>query len=123
MLQSKFVVVDDVTLKLIQTDAAINPGNSGGALLNARGEVIGINSVKYADTDVEGIGYAIPISDAIPILNDLPSHYFDRKNNILKEKKKDFILLLFFYLLLFISMKYKAILQQKKQDYTVGILS
>lgn len=65
------VVVDDVTLKLIQTDAAINPGNSGGALLNARGEVIGINSVKYADTDVEGIGYAIPISDAIPILNDL----------------------------------------------------
>lgn len=65
------VEVDGITLKLLQTDAAINPGNSGGALLNARGEVIGINSVKYADTDVEGIGYAIPISDAIPILNDL----------------------------------------------------
>lgn len=65
------VTVDGITLHLLQTDAAINPGNSGGALLNVRGEVIGINSVKYTDTDVEGIGYAIPISDAIPILNDL----------------------------------------------------
>lgn len=59
------------TQRLIQTDAAINPGNSGGALLNATGEVIGINSVKYADTDVEGIGYAIPISTASPIIEDL----------------------------------------------------
>lgn len=59
------------TAELIQTDAAINPGNSGGALLNARGEVIGINSVKYADTDVEGIGYAIPIDTAMPIIEDL----------------------------------------------------
>lgn len=65
------VTVDGVTLNLIQTDAAINPGNSGGALINAKGEVIGINSVKYADTNVEGIGYAIPISHAIPIINDL----------------------------------------------------
>ncbi len=56
---------------LIQTDAAINPGNSGGALLNTSGEVIGINSVKYADTDVEGIGYAIPISDAMEIIEQL----------------------------------------------------
>jgi len=59
------------TAELIQTDAAINPGNSGGALLNARGEVIGINSVKYADTDVEGIGYAIPMSTAAPIIHEL----------------------------------------------------
>lgn len=57
--------------ELIQTDAAINPGNSGGALLNAAGEVIGINSVKYSDTSVEGVGYAIPISTAMPIIEDL----------------------------------------------------
>ena len=56
---------------LIQTDAAINPGNSGGALLNSKGEVIGINSVKYASTEVEGIGYAIAINDAMPILESL----------------------------------------------------
>ena len=60
-----------VNNNLIQTDAAINPGNSGGALLNIEGEVIGINSVKYADTDVEGIGYAIPINDAMLIINKL----------------------------------------------------
>ncbi len=65
------VSVDDITRELIQTDAAINPGNSGGALLNANGEVIGINSAKYSSTDVEGMGYAIPISDAIPIINEL----------------------------------------------------
>lgn len=59
------------TAELIQTDAAINPGNSGGALLSANGEVIGINSVKYSDTSVEGIGYAIPINTAAPIINDL----------------------------------------------------
>ena len=56
---------------LIQTDAAINPGNSGGALLNMSGEVIGINAAKYADSQVEGMGYAIPISRAKPILEDL----------------------------------------------------
>lgn len=56
---------------LIQTDAAINPGNSGGALLNVRGEVIGINSSKIADYVIEGMGYAIPISTAKPIIDDL----------------------------------------------------
>ena len=59
------------TAELIQTDAAINPGNSGGALLNTAGEVIGINSVKYSDTSVEGIGYAIPMNTAKPIIEDL----------------------------------------------------
>lgn len=65
------VAVDNRTMTLLQTDAAINPGNSGGALLNASGEVIGINSVKYADYKVEGIGFAIPITRAMPIINDL----------------------------------------------------
>lgn len=59
------------TGKLIQTDAAINPGNSGGALLNMQGELIGINSAKAAATEVEGMGYAIPISVAQPILDEL----------------------------------------------------
>ena len=65
------ITVEDKKLTLLQTDAAINPGNSGGALLNARGEVIGINSVKYVETEVEGIGYAIPITTAVPIINEL----------------------------------------------------
>lgn len=65
------VTIDGIKMNLLQTDAAINPGNSGGALLNSNGEVIGINSVKYVDSSVESIGYAIPISDAIPIINDL----------------------------------------------------
>ena len=56
---------------LIQTDAAINPGNSGGALLNMRGEVVGINSAKLSDTTVEGMCYAIPISKAVPIAEEL----------------------------------------------------
>lgn len=65
------VAMEDYSMALLQTDAAINPGNSGGALLNAAGEVIGINSVKYSSEEVEGMGYAIPISDAIPIINEL----------------------------------------------------
>lgn len=56
------------TMKLIQTDAAINPGNSGGALVDSQGQVIGINSSKFASEEVEGMGFAIPISDAMPIL-------------------------------------------------------
>ncbi len=68
------VDMEDKTMMLLQTDAAINPGNSGGALLNAKGEVIGINTVKFVDSTVEGMGYAIPISVAIPIVNDLMNH-------------------------------------------------
>ncbi len=58
-------------LELIQTDAAINPGNSGGALINAYGQVIGINSAKIGGDQYEGMGFAIPITDAVPILDDI----------------------------------------------------
>lgn len=62
---------DGNTRVLLQTDAAINPGNSGGALLNMKGEVIGINAAKYSSTEVEGIGYAIPVSGVQDILDEL----------------------------------------------------
>ena len=66
------VKADDYTTRhLLQTDAAINPGNSGGALLNMKGELIGINAAKYSSTEVEGMGYAIPISQAQEIINEL----------------------------------------------------
>lgn len=65
------VTIEDKRMTLIQTDAAINPGNSGGALLNLNGEVIGINSAKYSDTDVEGMGFAIPISLVKEIIDEL----------------------------------------------------
>ena len=64
-------VLEGFDSELIQTDAAINPGNSGGALLNANGEVIGINTIKVATSSVEGMGYAIPISDASEIIEKL----------------------------------------------------
>ncbi len=73
------------TMVLLQTDAAINPGNSGGALLNIEGEVIGINTVKYTSNAVEGMGYAIPISRATPIINDLMSR------EILETKDQGFL--------------------------------
>lgn len=69
---------------LIQTDAAINPGNSGGALLNMQGELIGINSAKYADYAVEGMGYAIPISKAQPILENI----MNRKTREIVDEEK-----------------------------------
>lgn len=65
------IEIDGVTLSLIQTDTAINPGNSGGALLNAYGEVVGINNAKLSDTSVEGMCFAIPVSHAIPIIEEL----------------------------------------------------
>lgn len=60
-----------LNMNLIQTDAAINPGNSGGALVNRYGQVIGINSAKITGTDYEGIGFAIPMNDAQPIIDDI----------------------------------------------------
>lgn len=59
------------TMTLLQTDAAINPGNSGGPLLNSAGQVVGITSSKIASSEVDGVGFAIPITDALPILNEL----------------------------------------------------
>lgn len=70
-LNREVTTSDRITRTLLQTDAAINPGNSGGALVNTSGEVIGINSAKYSDTDVEGIGYAIPVSAVKEIIDDL----------------------------------------------------
>ena len=71
----------DGTMVLLQTDAAINPGNSGGVLINLNGQVIGINNAKLADTSVEGMGYAIPITTAKEILTDLMnSTTIDEKN-------------------------------------------
>lgn len=65
------VSIEGVTMNLIQTDAAINPGNSGGALLNARGELIGINNAKLVANHVEGVGYSIPISNVVSLINQL----------------------------------------------------
>jgi serine protease Do len=65
------MTVENRSYNLLQTDAAINPGNSGGALVNQYGEVIGINSIKMSNTGVEGIGFAIAISEAKPIIDDL----------------------------------------------------
>lgn len=71
--------------ELIQTDAAINPGNSGGALLNIRGEVIGINSSKIGASVVEGMGYAIPVSTAKPIIEELMTH--ETKTRVSEENR------------------------------------
>ena len=68
---NRVVEMQDKTMNLIQTDAAINNGNSGGALLNSQGQVIGINSVKISASGVEGLGFAIPINDAKPIVDQL----------------------------------------------------
>lgn len=73
------------TGKLIQTDAAINPGNSGGALLNVKGEVIGINSNKIGGSAIEGMGYAIPISSAEPIIENLMLR--ETKDKVAEERK------------------------------------
>ena len=65
------VTIEGVPMELIQTDAAINPGNSGGALLNAKGELVGINNAKLVANDVEGVGYSIPISKVVSLINQL----------------------------------------------------
>lgn len=79
------VEVEEGSMTLLQTDAAINPGNSGGALLDINGKLIGINSAKYADTSVEGMGFAIPISDAISVINELMNR------EVLTEEEKGYL--------------------------------
>lgn len=87
-LNREVKVDNTVTRNLLQTDAAINPGNSGGALLNMKGEVIGINAAKYSSTDVEGIGYAIPISKAQEILSTLMTQ---RTNQTVAEGEEGYL--------------------------------
>ena len=65
------ITIEGETMTLLQTDAAINPGNSGGGLFDANGNLIGIVNAKQSATGVEGLGFAIPISDALPILDEL----------------------------------------------------
>lgn len=79
---------DGITRNLLQTDAAINPGNSGGALLNMQGEVIGINSAKYSDTEVEGMGYAIPISTVKDLIEELSNK---ESRTVVEEDKQGYI--------------------------------
>jgi len=69
--KNREVTIDDITRTLLQTDAAINPGNSGGGLFNSRGELIGINESKYADTDIEGMCFAVPITAAEEVIERL----------------------------------------------------
>ena len=68
---NRSITIDNKQLNLIQTDAAINPGNSGGALVNAYGHLIGINTAKISSSSLEGLGFAIPIDEAKPIITDL----------------------------------------------------
>lgn len=75
---------NDTSRNLLQTDAAINPGNSGGALLNMKGEVVGINAAKYSSTEVEGMGYAIPVSKVQDIINEL----MNKKTRVTVEETK-----------------------------------
>ena len=71
---NRTMTVGQREMNLIQTDAAISPGNSGGALINKYGEVIGINSVKLVDDAAEGLGFAIPMNEAVPIVSDLTKY-------------------------------------------------
>lgn len=83
------LTVDNRTLSVIQTDAAINEGNSGGALVNAYGKVIGINAVKISASTVEGMGFAIPISEAKPIIEDLIKYGYVKGRPVLGISARD----------------------------------
>ena len=83
------ITVDNRTMSVIQTDAAINEGNSGGALVNAYGQVIGINAVKISASTVEGMGFAIPISEAKPIIEDLINYGYVKGRPVLGISARD----------------------------------
>ncbi len=83
------ISVENRTLSVIQTDAAINSGNSGGALINRFGEVIGINSIKVASSGVEGMGFAIPSSEAKPIIADLITHGYVKGRPVIGISTRD----------------------------------
>ncbi|MGE5328378.1 MAG: S1C family serine protease [Deltaproteobacteria bacterium] len=76
---NRTIDIDEKTLNLIQTDAAINPGNSGGALVNSAGKVIGINTIKIGSTGVEGLGFAIPINEVKPIMEELIKYTYVKR--------------------------------------------
>jgi len=86
---NRTITVDNRTLSVIQTDAAINEGNSGGALVNAYGQVIGINAVKISSSTVEGMGFAIPISEAKPVLEDLIKHGYVKGRPVIGISSRD----------------------------------
>ncbi len=83
------ITVDNRTLSVIQTDAAINEGNSGGALVNAYGQVIGINAVKISSSTIEGMGFAIPISEAKPVLEDLIKYGYVKGRPVIGISSRD----------------------------------
>ncbi len=86
---NRSINVDNRTMNVIQTDAAINEGNSGGALVNAYGQVIGINAVKISSSSVEGMGFAIPISEAKPIIQDLIEYGYVKGRPVLGISARD----------------------------------
>lgn len=77
------ITLGNRTLNLLQTDAAINPGNSGGALFNSFGEVIGVNTAKTSETGIEGLGFAIPINDAKPIIESIVNYGYMKGRTII----------------------------------------
>ncbi len=86
---NRTISVENRTMNVIQTDAAINEGNSGGALVDAYGKVIGINAVKIASSSVEGMGFAIPISEARPIIEDLIQHGYVKGRPVMGISSRD----------------------------------
>jgi len=83
------ITLDNQTMNLLQTDAAINPGNSGGPLFNSFGEVIGINTAKTSETGIEGLGFAIPIDHAKPIIEDLINYGYVKGRTVIGISTRD----------------------------------